>query len=156
MPGSLPRWSGYVAVALATSLVALAGCLPNPQRAYAVTVLDELAAARERLLARPAEPAAACDSAGSSLDRLYTNPGPAEAPAAWRALKDATEALLEACGSLLLLQVPGEVTPEVQGARDRWRRAAEQQLDAMCTRLQEAASPLGRPGPACSGPRAIR
>lgn len=143
------RWHAASAVVLAGLLVAT-GCLPNPQRAYAVSVLDQLTSARASLLARPADPRAPCDSAGSSLDRLYTNPGPAEAPDAWRALRDATESLLEACGSLLLLQVPGNLSPGVQEARDRWRRRAEQQLEEMCTRLQAAAGQLGQSGPTCS------
>ena len=128
----------------------LAGCLPDPARAQAARLLDELVQAHAALASPPGDVGPTCDLIGGVDTRLTGEPGLVDLRPTWPALRNATDDLLAACGQLRLLATPGLDTAAVREARQRWQQGAQHELTQACAELQSAAASLGRQPPACS------
>jgi len=143
--GKRSRGTKVLHVALLSSLVLGAGCLPDPQQIQMRQLLDNLVEARAALSEQPPRMDAACDSVGNVASRLSGEPGLVDVRPAWPALRAATDALLAVCGQERLLEQPFEPTAPMVAARQRWQQGVARDLAAACTQLNVAAGALGKP-----------
>jgi hypothetical protein len=128
----------------------LVGCIRDPQRTLGASTLDQLTQVQANLRGPSANVDDACDRAGDARIALFNDAGPADAPHAWVALRQATASLMAACGQLQLLRLPADrFSVRGQLARDEWQQGVDQQLVEMCTYLRQAAQDLSRPQPDC-------
>jgi hypothetical protein len=128
-------------------VAASAACLPDPQRAQTVELLDQLNAARNLLDEQPPQVDPACTMLGDVQTRLYGEPGLVDVQPAWTHLRDASEALQAVCGHDALLAEPSSGSPGIQAARLSWQQGIEREMGVACDDLRNAAAALGRGTP---------
>jgi hypothetical protein len=144
---SFPRRPpAYVLAALAAMWLA-AGCLPDPQRVQSVALFDQLVSARATLSGQPPEAEPACTAVGDVQTRLTGEPGLVDVRPAWRALRDAAQALQAVCGQTTMLGQPSTNSPASTQARDRWQQGIQREIGVACDHLRDAASALDRSMP---------
>src|SRR5712692_1118517 len=106
---------------LALLVLVTTACLPDPQRAQSITLLDQLVAARTTLAEQPPRAAdQACPAVGDVHTRLTGEPGLVDVRPAWPALRDATQALQAVCGQNVMLAQPSLDSIAMAEARNRW------------------------------------
>lgn len=145
--GKLTRGTNASQLLLVCGLVFSSACLPDPQRLQMAHLLDELGEARTALSAQPPRLDPACDVVGEVSSRLSGEPGLVDVRPTWTALRVSTDALLAACGQLVVLQQPFEPTAAMLQARQRWQQGGAHELARACTQMKAAAAALGRPAP---------
>jgi len=128
-------------------VAASAACLPDPQHAQTVDLLDQLASARTMLGQEPPQLDPACTMLGDVQTRLYGEPGLVDVEPAWTQLRDASNALQAVCGQASLLTQPSTDSPSMQAARTRWQQGIEREMGVACDYLRQAASALSRATP---------
>lgn len=128
-------------------VAATTACLPDPQRAQTVDLLDQLTAARTMLSQQPPRLDPACTMVGDIQTRLYGEPGLVEVGPTWTQLRDASNALQAVCGQASLLTQPSTDSPSMQAAHTRWEQGIEREMGVACDYLRQAASALGRAAP---------
>jgi hypothetical protein len=132
---------------LLLALLLLTGCLPDPQRLQAASLLDQLVMARGMFGEQPPRVADGCNAVGDVQTRLYGEPGLAEVRPAWPALRDAADALQSICGRDTLLDQPTNGSIALTQARQRWAQGIARESDVACDYLRTAAVALSRPAP---------
>jgi hypothetical protein len=120
--------------------------LADPQHTQLNALLGRLTQARLGLSDSPPD-LAQCDSVTDIDSRLQGEPGLTDVKPAWPALRDATDALLAACGQALLLAQPYETSAATTLARQRWQAGVSRQLSIACQDMQRAAQALSQPQP---------
>jgi hypothetical protein len=131
---------------LCVPLLLTIGCLPGPQRAQSVDLLNRLAAARTQLHQNP-PPAEACTDVGDVETRLYGEPGLVEVQPTWSQLANAAHALHAVCGQAALLAQPISGSPALEAARAEWLDGIQRELGVACDHLRAAATSLDREAP---------
>jgi|SRR5919197_1405071 hypothetical protein len=130
-------------------LLLAAGCLPDSRRALAATLVGQLADARSQLADAPESPDGPCEETGGVRARLYGELGRSDAEDIWVPLRQATDALIAACGQLRLLGLPAAEGRVVEQARVAWREGAQRELREACVHLRVAAARVGRSAAGC-------
>ena len=128
-------------------VAATAACLPDPQRAQTVELLDQLTAARSMLGLQPPQVDPACTMLGDVQTRLYGEPGLVDIQPAWAQLRDASDALQAVCGHDAMLDEPSTDSPTIQAGRFRWQQGIEREMVVACDDLRNAAAALERGTP---------
>jgi hypothetical protein len=128
-------------------VVATGACVPDPQRAQTVDLLDQLTAARVMLGERPPRVDQACTMLGDVQTRLYGEPGLVDVRPAWTQLLDASNALQAVCGQDALLAQPSTDSSTIQAARLRWQQGMEREMSVACDHLRSAATALRHGAP---------
>ena len=128
-------------------VAATVACVPDPQRAQTVDLLDQLIAARAMLGEQPPRLDQACTILGDVQTRLYGEPGLVDVQPAWTQLRDASNALQAVCGQNALLAQPSTGSAVLQAARARWQQGIEREMGVACDHLRSAATALRHGAP---------
>jgi hypothetical protein len=104
--------------------------------------MNQLASAREALIASPPRFDDGCKIIGDVQTRLYGEPGLFDVQPAWSDLRDAADALHAVCGDDRLLAQPSTGSFAMRNAQARWQAAVERESRIACNHLRAAADVL--------------